>query len=187
MRNLTLEETARRDVLWTLGRILRSIHEVPQPPFLESGLFPAIDLATAFSGAVEAITNSQAAWNISLSPKDVVAKVIEALPPSSKRVALHSNPGPVHVFVDPDSHRFSGLIDFGDAYISHPALDLRVWSDPEDRVALLQGYTEEGDVDNDFMTTWQAGIILATMTSIARRPEASAQAQENLQRLLAEM
>ena len=39
-------------------------------------------------------------------------------------VLLHSNPGPTQVFVDPANGRFRGLIDFGDSYLSHPALDL---------------------------------------------------------------
>ena len=187
MRNLTLEGAARRDVLRTLGRTLRRIHQVPQTPFRASGLFPETGLKASFAGVVEVISNSQVAWSLESSPQDVAAKVLAGLPPSDERVALHSNPGPVHVFVNPESGLFSGLIDFGDAYISHPALDMRVWSDPEDRAALLEGYTEEQGVDDAFMATWQAGIVLAAMMAIARRPEGSTEAEERLRRLLADV
>jgi aminoglycoside phosphotransferase (APT) family kinase protein len=187
MRTLTLEGSARRDVLRTLGRTLRRIHQAPQAPFLESGLFPETSLEEAFAGAVDAITSSQVVWSLDLSPQEVVGKVLAALPPSEEQVALHANPGPVHVFVDPGTSKFTGLIDFGDAYISHPALDLRMWSEHEDRAAVLEGYTEEQGLDDAFMATWQAGAVLAAMTAIWRRPESSAQAEENLQRLLTEM
>ncbi|MFH1560200.1 MAG: aminoglycoside phosphotransferase family protein [Chloroflexota bacterium] len=186
MRNLTLEGSARRDVLRTLGRTLRRIHQAPQAPFLESGLFPETSLEESFAGAVGAIFSSQVAWSLDPSPQEVAAKVLAALPPSEERVALHANPGPVHVFVDPETGRFSGLIDFGDAYISHPALDLQMWSDPEDRAALLEEYTEEQGLDDAFMATWQAGTVLAAMNALWRRPEQAAQAQRHLSRLLAE-
>jgi hypothetical protein len=51
-------------------------------------------------------------------------------------VALHSNPGPVHTFVQPDTLAFVGLIDFGDAYIGHPALDWR-WPTHTDHLTML--------------------------------------------------
>jgi aminoglycoside phosphotransferase len=187
MRHLTLVTEARRDVLRTLGRTLRRIHQAPQTPFLESRLFPELGLEESFAGAAEAIANSQVNWSLEPSPQDVAAKVLAGLPASEERVALHANPGPVHVFVDPGTSRFSGLIDFGDAYISHPALDMRMWSDPEDRAALLEGYIEEQRVDDAFMATWHAGMVLAAMMAIARRPEGSTEAEQNLHRLLGEM
>ena len=52
---------------------------------------------------------------------------------------------------------------------------------------LLEGSTEEKGVDDAYMTTWQAGVVLATMTAIWRRLESLIQAWEDLQRLLAEM
>ena len=66
-------------------------------------------------------------------------------PASIDLVALHSNPGPVHTFVQPETRAFVGLIDFGDAYISHPALDWR-WPTHADRVALLHGYCDDTPV-----------------------------------------
>ena len=80
-------------------------------------------------------------WRLDVSGGPGV-KVLAALPASIDLVALHSNPGPVHTFVRPDSLDFVGLIDFGDAYISHPALDWR-WPTHADRVALLHGYCDD--------------------------------------------
>jgi len=45
-------------------------------------------------------------------------------------------------FVQPDTLECVGLIDFGDTYIGHPALDWR-WPTHEDHVTLLQGYGNE--------------------------------------------
>ena len=60
-------------------------------------------------------------------------------PAPTERVPLHSNPYLEHVFVYPESGAYAGLIDFGDAYISHPAFDMRRWNRPADREALLAG------------------------------------------------
>ena len=187
MQKLTLEGPTRKDVLMAVGRTLRHIHQIPQAPLKESGLFPETGLEESLASAAEAISNGQATWNLDLSPQEVAASVLSRLPTSEELVALHANPGPVHVFIDPETRLFSGLIDFGDAHFGHPALDLRVWSDPEDQTSLLEGYTEEQGIDDAFMATWQAGTVLAAMNAIWRRPEDSARAEENLQRLLAEM
>jgi hygromycin-B 7''-O-kinase len=47
-------------------------------------------------------------------------RLIERLPSNTDPVALHYNPGPEHVFVDPSAGQLTGIIDFGDAYRSHP-------------------------------------------------------------------
>ncbi len=186
MLNINLEGSARKEVVKTLGRTLRRIHQTPQAPFHDSGLFPETSLGDEFATTVEAIMKNQVSWKLDLSPQDVAAKVLATLSSSGEKVALHSNPGPVHVFVDPTTSRFSGLIDFGDAYISHPGLDLRVWSEPEDRAAILEGYTEEQGVDDDFMAAWRGGMIVSAMNATWRRPAQAAEAQQRLRQLLAE-
>jgi hypothetical protein len=98
-------------------------------------------------------------------------------------VTLHSNPGPVHTFVRPDSREFVGLIDFGDAYISHPALDWR-WPAHVDRVALLHGYCDDTPVTDEFMAAWHAVLILSDMSALATRLETRPQALERLRDLL---
>ena len=100
-------------------------------------------------------------------------RVLAALPASVDLVALHSNPGPVHTFVQPDTLDFVGMIDFGDAYISHPALDWR-WPTHADRVALLQGYCDETPVTDEFMAAWRAALVLSDMAALATRPETQA-------------
>ena len=105
-----------------------------------------------------------------------------SLPPVDL-VALHSNPGPVHTFVQPDTLAFVGLIDFGDAYISHPALDWR-WPTHADRVALLHGYCDDTPVTDEFMAAWRAALVLSDMSALATRPETRPQALERLRDVL---
>jgi aminoglycoside phosphotransferase (APT) family kinase protein len=102
--------------------------------------------------------------------------------------ALHSNPGPPHAFVDRVSGLFTGLIDFGDAYIAHPAFDLRTWPRFQDRLDLLAGYRSESEVDDSFLAAWRAVMILVEMTALAAgpRPERVAEAEGALTSLLSE-
>ena len=83
--------------------------------------------------------------------------------------------------------RFCGLIDFGDAFISHPALDLRRWQAAEDRAALLDGYQVAGELDPSFLATWRVEVILADLTEIAEGRDRQNRAQQNLQALLGEL
>lgn len=65
------------------------------------------------------------------------------LPENDERVALHSNPYLEHTFADPQTHTYLGTIDFGDAYLSHPAFDMRRWNLPAEREALLRKYPSQ--------------------------------------------
>jgi aminoglycoside phosphotransferase (APT) family kinase protein len=89
-------------------------------------------------------------------------------PTDTTPVALHSNPGPEHTFVDPDSGSFTGLIDFGDAYRSHPALDLRPWPDEQDAQHLLAGYRSLGPLPNGFEQVWRTGLVIMALARTAR-------------------
>ena len=85
-------------------------------------------------------------------------------------------------FVDPTTLRFSGLIDFGDAYISHPAFDIR-WPRNTDRQAILDGYQEQGQLSDAFFAVWRTVLMLTDMTSMMLSRlgrERRAQARENL-------
>lgn len=132
-------------MLHQLGRSLRRLHALLQAPFSSSALFPGTRTREAFvertranlAQAVQVIGDTPHLWQLDVAPTDLAARVLAALPASIDLVALHSNPGPVHTFVEPESLAFVGLIDFGDAYISHPALDWR-WPTHADRVALLE-------------------------------------------------
>ena len=94
-------------------------------------------------------------------------------------VLLHSNPGPTHVFVDTEGS-FTGTIDFGDAYRSHPALDLRAWPDPADRVTLSAAYLGTGPGDNEFEAVWTVAMIHADMTAIVRHADYAEKAGQDL-------
>jgi hygromycin-B 7''-O-kinase len=188
----TIAGPARMGVLHALGQVLRQIHAVPQAPFLESGLFPrdrtADDLrgrlAEAFDEVLALLGRADNLWSLERAPQAVVEIALAALPATTTFVALHSNPGAEHTFVDPATQIYTGTIDFGDAYISHPALDLRRWKDPADREALLKGYVSMGSVDDIFMAVWRVTQVWADMVAIASTAEYRDAAHVHLQRML---
>jgi aminoglycoside phosphotransferase (APT) family kinase protein len=191
MRHVSLDEDAHRAVLTELGRTLRRIHALPQEPFQRSGVFPADDrfdvvrarFAHYFTSIVRRIQRRRR-WSLDRTPEEVAELALAALPRSNERVALHSNPGPEHTFVFPDTGAYSGLIDFGDAFISHPALDLRRRAGPRDREAIMRGYTAEEPVSDTFLATWQVVQVLSDLIDIAAYPERAEGAAQDLQALM---
>jgi hygromycin-B 7''-O-kinase len=181
----------RMHVLHQLGRTLRRPHAIPQAPFYDSALSPGDRTPDAFVGrvratlahAVQVIGDAPHLWPLGVSPADVASRALAALPASVDLVALHSNPGPVHTFVRPDTLAFVGLIDFGDAYISHPALDWR-WPTHTDHLTILQGYADEAPVTDEFIAAWRAGLVLSDMAALATRPDRRPQALQRLRDLL---
>jgi aminoglycoside phosphotransferase (APT) family kinase protein len=202
VRNVVLEGQARWSVLFDLGRALRRIHGVDLAPFEASGLFPGDKDGMAVRNRIEsslhrsmaAITAQPEIWPLAISPETAVTKALQSVTDES-RTALHSNPGPEHVFVDPVSFQFQGVIDFGDAYISHPTFDMRRWSSPDDRAALIQGYGSEAEIDDSFLATRRAVIVAGLMAIIAglgpgasaMRPERRKAALDDLPSSLAEL
>jgi aminoglycoside phosphotransferase (APT) family kinase protein len=195
MRHAVLDEGARRAVLLRLGSVLRRIHLLPVAPFVASGVFPGdqsfvdtqIRLGNLFNDLSDMIRAEQRPWRLPLTPEQVAARAFAAMPRSEERVALHSNPYLEHVFVHPDSGAYAGLIDFGDAYISHPAFDMRRWNRPADREALLEGYTLERPISDTFLATWRTVMILGDMVTIAYYPERATEAEQDLLALLAQL
>ncbi|HEY8322957.1 MAG TPA: aminoglycoside phosphotransferase family protein [Ktedonobacterales bacterium] len=195
MRHADLGDRERQEVLLRLGATLRRLHALPVAPFVESGLFPGdqsfVDTQMRFGNYFNDLADEMRAegtpWRLPLTVEQVGAKVVASVPRSNDRVALHSNPYLEHVFVQPDGGVYSGLIDFGDAYISHPAFDLRRWNRPADRDALLRGYTSEQPVSDIFMATWRAVTMLGAVVTIAYYPERAAEAQDDLMALLAQL
>src|SRR5215510_13545192 len=177
-------------VLQQLGRTLRRLHALPQAPFFDNALFPGTRTREEFvaraqatlSQAVQVIDATPNLWQLAVAPADLASRVLATLPATVDLVALHSNPGPVHTFVRPDTLAFVGLIDFGDAYISHPALDWR-WPTHADRVALLHGYCDETSATDEFLAAWHAGLVLSDLAMLATRPETRPQALERLHNL----
>lgn len=192
LRHANSDSAARLEVMRELGYTLRCIHQLPQVPFIASGLFPGDGsaantrerFAELFDDSVARLRKAKAPWSWPLSPEQVVRRALALLPDSEQRVALHSNPWHDHTFVDPTCGKFTGLIDFGDAYISHPALDLRRWRTPEERAALMEGYTQQQPVSEEFMQTWLVAQLAGNLTAIAQNPTLGPAAHADLVRLL---
>jgi aminoglycoside phosphotransferase len=190
---LTVELTGiqRQAVLRQLGRTLRRLHALPQAPFYGSALVPGPRTREAFveqarvnlAHAVRVIADTPDLWQLDVAPADLASRALAALLTAVDLVALHSNPGPVHTFVHPDTHAFSGLIDFGDAYIGYPGLDWR-WPTHADRVALLHGYGDDIPVSDEFIDAWRAALVLSDMSMLATRPQTRPQTLERLRDLL---
>jgi hygromycin-B 7''-O-kinase len=193
MRSLTLAAPARATLLGELGAALRVMHGLEIQPFRSSGLFPAdadaaatrTRLGSDLQHAVEAASSLRSAWTLAVSPEQAAARVRPGLDViDDVPVPLHSNPGPEHVFVDPKTLRLAGVIDFGDAYLSHPALDFRRWAQPADRAALMQGYADGKPLTDSFHANWHAISVANLMLDFATRPDRRADSLEGLRVLL---
>jgi aminoglycoside phosphotransferase (APT) family kinase protein len=194
-RNANLEGETRREALKALGRMLRRVHNIEQAPLRESGLFfgdqSPVDMrwrmGSIFDDVAEMIKNEGKAWNYPLPPEIIGRRVMATLPDVQDIVALHSNPGPEHNFVDPATGKLTGIIDFGDAYFSHPVNDLRRYRGPEDRNNVLAGYLEEGPVGGDFMAVWRVACALSDIVAIAFSVEHQIAAAAELDQILKEV
>ncbi len=193
MRRLGLRGSARAAVLRELGRVLREMHSLDPAPFRDSGLFPGDHDTTATRSRLEADlqraaeTAAQAGdgWNLPFTPQDAADRVRDGLQRiEDAPVPLHSNPGPEHVFVDGSTPGLTGVIDFGDAYLSHPALDLRRWAEPVDRIALMDGYTADRQVSESFHANWRAISVAMLMLDYATRPNRRAESLQGLRALV---
>jgi aminoglycoside phosphotransferase (APT) family kinase protein len=194
MRSLALQGEVRAALLRELGSILRIMHALEVEPFRSSGLFPGDEDTSATSmrlerdlrHAVEVASAQRAAWTLDVGPEEVAARVRAGLGVVEEApVPLHSNPGPEHVFVDPSTLRLTGVIDFGDAYLSHPALDLRRWGRTADRVAVMDGYAGAGKpLSASFDANWRAISVTALMLDFATRPSRRAESLDGLRDLL---
>lgn len=190
--NATLPPEARSDVIFSVGQLLRRLHAIPQRPFHESAHFPTdrssadfkARLSQYFDVVINRLEKNGRTWPLAIPFESVRERALAALPESQEFVALHSNPGPPHTFVDPRTGRFQGLIDFGDSYISHPALDVWRWRWPDDRAAVLAGYTADAPASDDFMQTWRAVSIAASGILIAFFPDREEEATKDLQQSL---
>ncbi len=107
-------------------------------------------------------------WTAQIDLRAVAGQCLGGLPSGTPPVTLHSNPGPEHCFVDPASGQFTGLIDFGDAYRSHPALDVRSWRSVDDSRHLLAGYRASGPLPDGFDQVWRTGLIVAALRVATR-------------------
>lgn len=184
---------ARTETLRALGQIIRRLHALDQKPLVDSGLFPeeytAADLRQSvperLRGLAAHLAERGVAWPLALSPDNLCARAAARVPDGVKGAALHTNPGPTHTFVDPSSGRLTGLIDFGDAYIGHPAFDLWQWGDPDDRADVLAGYVEAGEPPMWFWPVWEAVEAVADLIALARDRPYQEKAAAHLRELVA--
>ncbi|MHB1928055.1 MAG: phosphotransferase family protein [Acidimicrobiales bacterium] len=171
-----LAGAARAGALEALGATLRRIHDVDQSTMETSALIPGdrsgADLRDRLASSFENLTadlapDGRLAGELDL--REVAVRCLKGLPASPRLVTLHSNPGPEHCFVDAESGQFTGLIDFGDAYRSHPALDVRSWFSLDDSRHMLAGYRDAGpQLPDDFDQVWRAGIIVTELRLASR-------------------
>lgn len=182
------DPAARNNLLRDVGALLARLHAVPTAPLLaERGLVPvdpdgaalARRLELGFADLVDLVAEDPACWSPARSPADVAAAAVAMVPTDFTPVVLHSNPGPMHAFCTQDG-AFTGLIDFGDSYVSHPAMDLRTWPDPADRVALREGYLGGTAPGGEFDAAWTAAMIYTDSAVLASRPALAAAAASDL-------
>jgi aminoglycoside phosphotransferase (APT) family kinase protein len=174
-RNMSITGSERRDLLRQTGRLLARLHAVPWAPLLaDDGLFPAdrdgaalrSRLETRLGDVLDLIAERPGSWTLPVPLEHAAAQALGLLPAQFTPVVLHSNPGPTHVFCD-TAGTLTGVIDFGDSFVSHPALDLRAWPDPADRLALRAGYLDNAAPSAEFEAAWTAAMIWADMAALA--------------------
>jgi len=192
MRHVKPTGEKRTEILFDLGQMLYFLHNLPnQEAFLNSGLFPVDRDKQALVHRVirplqdlaEQISQSNGKWTLSLSPQEVVAKVAAGMRYNEQK-ALHSNPALSHTFVDPESQALNGLIDLGDAYISHPANDLRRFLNPSDRQELFNGYNSLKKADDAFMSVWIATQLVSDFVCIAHDNEFKTEALQEVDEIV---
>lgn len=158
--NVKFTNSEKKALLLELGKELRKIHSIDQQPFLDSGLFPRDEpedlkerIRRRYLNALRKKADlSPARMNLALETMEQELSMIQN---AGEFVALHVNPYLPHVFVDKDTHQYSGIIDFGDAYIGHPIFDMWYWK-AKSRKILLRAYTAEKPVSENFLKIFES-------------------------------
>jgi hygromycin-B 7''-O-kinase len=174
-------------VLRRLGEVLAVVHSTEFNA--AAALIPAdrdmsdvrARLEAGFAAVADLLAGSAEAPALPVPVDRIADRALSALPvavPAAMPV-LHSNPGPTHTFVTDDGN-FAGLIDFGDAYRSHPALDLVRWPRPADRRALREGYRHARDCGDDFDAVWTVAMVHADLQALARGGRLAGEARQSL-------
>jgi Ser/Thr protein kinase RdoA (MazF antagonist) len=178
-RHVPVAGARRETLLRETGVLLARIHAAPTGPLLaQRGLFP-LDADTAAlrrrleldsTDLADLLAQHPERWSLPMPPEKLAEHALALLPRTFAPVALHSNPSPTYVFCD-EHGALTGIIDFGDAYLSHPAFDLHRWPDPADRVLLREGYLHGREPGDGFDAAWTAAMIYTDIAVIASRPE----------------
>jgi hygromycin-B 7''-O-kinase len=175
----TLPPVARRGLLRAVADVLRVVHTLDAAQLQADGILPTVAGAAGlrarlepnFADLVERLEQQPDRWPLEVPAARVAELALAALPERLDQppVPLHSNPGPTHVFTGSDGG-FTGLIDFGDAYAAHPALDLRSWPDPTDRLLLREAYLDGRPAGAEWDAVWTTVMVYADMTALAGPP-----------------
>jgi aminoglycoside phosphotransferase (APT) family kinase protein len=187
-RHVTLDVDRRRALARQAGRLIARLHAAPTASLLDrDGLVP-LDadghalrrrLEFGFADLTDGLTAHPKRWTAPVGLDEVAKRALAIVPEQFTPVVLHSNPGPTHVFCD-DEGTLTGVIDFGDAYASHPAMDLRAWPDPADRIALREGYLDQSVPGDDFEAGWTAMMLYTDAAVLLSRPELAEAAAADL-------
>ncbi len=177
-----IPDTQKAESLRELGGVVRRIHAIDQAPLRTSGQFPEeftpedlkLSLVEDIEDFARRFTENQIGWPLEIHSESLLEKLLQRVPDEAWPIALHTNPGPTHTFVDPLTGAFRGLIDFGDAYIGHPVFDLWQWGEPEARDAVFQGYVTAGSALPDaFGPMWEVAQVISDFVAVIReRPYA---------------
>jgi len=180
---------ARRQLLREVADVLRAVHALDTCHLQADGTLPTVvgaaglraRLEPNFTDLVEHLAGRSDRWPLEMPADRVAELALAALPERLDQppVPLHSNPGPTHVFTE-EAGRFTGLIDFGDAYAAHPALDLRSWPDPDDRVLLRDAYLDGRPATAEWDAVWTTAMVYADMGALAGATPYAARAAADL-------
>lgn len=175
LRLVDLDSAQRHAALVELGRTLARIHNLDQRALVASDLLPGdrepSDLRTRFAASFDQLADAlegDTTWDRALDIRALADERLERTPFDVAPTSLHSNPGPEHTFIQPENGAFIGLIDFGDAYRSHPALDLRAWPNEVDVRSLLAGYGAVAPIPASFDAVRRTGLIINELVRAAR-------------------
>jgi hygromycin-B 7''-O-kinase len=185
----TLPLSGRRELIRAVAEVLRVVHALNASHLQSDDTLPTVDgvdglrarLKPNFADLVERLAEHPDRWPLEVPADRMAELALAALPARLDHppVPLHSNPGPTHVFTD-EAGGFAGLIDFGDAYAAHPALDLRSWPDPTDRLLLREAYLDERMPSAAWDAVWTVAMVYADMGALTGSTAHAASAAADL-------
>lgn len=160
-----LTQCQREEMLFELGKTLYKIHNINKQPFIDCGLFLNDTdceglkdrLNHQFNNGLKRLIEQIASTEFEYA-KQLANEELNKLSALDLLVPIHTNPALTHTFVNSEN-RFSGLIDFGDAIISHPIFDFRRWG-LVDRKLLLKGYFNTEKASDNFNLIWNISYVL---------------------------
>jgi len=191
LEHVILAPEVRRSALQDVGRTVRAIHDIDQSVLAKSALLPgdrsSRELRTRISKAfarLSAVLDHDDRFAGVVDVDKLAAERLQHTPEDEDPVTVHSNPR-VNTLVDPESGLFTGLIDFGDSYRSHPAFDFRPWSQDRDGEAVLEGYRSGGPISPGFEDVWRTVLVIEELGEAARGRRDPGELKASLDRLLA--